>query len=223
MNINDICIIIQGSTNENYLRQIKESYKKSKIQLIFSTWKGEEKKYNKNDLVIFNTMPKEKGIKNVMLQRLSTYNGLLKAESLGYKYAIKIRSDAYFTNIENFLKCNINLNKLNFIYFIDCIRSDDRTRQQYFYDFCQISTITNLLKMWTFNYEKCNYSEELTTKNILKTFKKNDIAIIGDCLNKDNDIYWINRNISLFDLGPKGNWCAKNENKPSFYLTHLPI
>jgi hypothetical protein len=221
--MNDICIIIQGLTNENYLRQIKEAYKNSTIQLIFSTWKGEEKKYNKNDIVIFNDIPKEKGKQNVMLQQLSTYNGLLKAESLGFKYAIKIRSDAYFTNIEKFLKCNINLNKLNFIYFIDHFRMDIHKQFQYFYDFCQISTITKLLKMWNFQYEKCNYSEELTTKHILKTFKKNDVSIIGDYLTKDNDIYWINRDVSLFDLGPKGNWCIKNEKRKSYYLTHLTI
>ena len=76
--MDNICLIIQGpSVNVNIL---KDKYKNMNIQIIFSTWEGEESKYNENDIVIFNKMPKEKGIQNVMLQQLSTYNGLLKAK-----------------------------------------------------------------------------------------------------------------------------------------------
>ena len=39
-----------------------------------------------------------------MLQQLSTYNGLIKAKELGFKNAIKIRSDSYFTDIDTYLK-----------------------------------------------------------------------------------------------------------------------
>jgi hypothetical protein len=76
--MDNICLIIQGpSVNVNIL---KDKYKNMNIQIIFSTWEGEESKYNENDIVIFNKMPKERGIQNVMLQQLSTYNGLLKAK-----------------------------------------------------------------------------------------------------------------------------------------------
>ena len=50
--MDNICLIIQGpSVNVNIL---KDKYKNMNIQIIFSTWEGEESKYNENDIVIFN-------------------------------------------------------------------------------------------------------------------------------------------------------------------------
>jgi len=53
------------------------------------------------------------------------------------------------------------------------------------------------LKMWDFKYEKCSYSEQLTTKHIFNTFKKEEISFIGNYLIKDCDIYWISRKFYL--------------------------
>ena len=141
-----ICLVIQGPSS--HVNVIKEKYKDD-IPLIFSTWRGNEDKYDNKDVVIFNDLPPEPGIKNVMLQQKSTYNGLLKAKELGYEYAIKIRSDSYFTNINNFIKSDIDWNKLNFLYFLDYLR--DGKQYQYFCDYLQISTTDQLLKMWNFN------------------------------------------------------------------------
>ena len=113
--MNKICLIIQGASD--YVTILKEKYKNMDIQIIFSTWEGEESKYNENDIVIFNKMPIERGIQNVMLQQLSTYNGLLKAKEMGFENAIKIRSDAYFTDLSYFLTNEIDYNKLNFYSF----------------------------------------------------------------------------------------------------------
>jgi hypothetical protein len=197
--MNKICLIIQGlSDNVNI---IKEKYKNMNIQIIFSTWEGEESKYDKNDIVIFNKMPQERGVQNVMLQQLSTYNGLLKAKELGFETAIKIRSDAYFTDLSSFLKKNINYNKLNFLYFLDYNRigGPDKSSNyyKYFCDYIQISSVDNLLKMWDFKYEKCSYSEQLITNHVFNTFKSDDIAFIGNYLTKKCDIYWISRKMCL--------------------------
>ena len=138
--MNNLCLIIQGPSL--YVNLIKEKYKNINIQIIFSTWEGEENKYNHNDLVLFNKIPKEKGIQNVMLQQLSTYNGLLKAKELGFKNTIKIRSDSYFTDIDMFLKKDINYDKINFLYFLDYYRIGGPDKKnniyKYFYDFMQI-------------------------------------------------------------------------------------
>lgn len=194
-----ICLIIQGPSE--HVNIIKEKYKNSNIQLIFSTWKGEECKYNENDIVIFNKIPQERGIQNVMLQQLSTYNGLLKAKELGFKNAIKIRSDSYFTDFSLFLKNDIDYNKLNFLYFLDYhrINGPDKSNNnyKYFCDYIQVSNVDNLLKMWDFKYEKSCYSEQLTTKHIFNTFKHEEIAFIGHYLTKDCDIYWIRRKLYL--------------------------
>ena len=129
--MNKICLIIQGASD--YVNILKEKYKNMDIQIIFSTWEGEESKYNENDIVIFNKMPIERGIQNVMLQQLSTYNGLLKAKEMGFETAIKIRSDAYFTDLSSFLKNNINNNKLNFLYFLDYHRNGGPDKSSNYY------------------------------------------------------------------------------------------
>lgn len=197
--MNKICLIIQGASD--YVTILKEKYKNMDIQIIFSTWEGEESKYNENDIVIFNKMPIERGIQNVMLQQLSTYNGLLKAKEMGFENAIKIRSDAYFTDLSYFLTNEIDYNKLNFLFFLDYHRINGRDKNsnhyKYFCDYIQISSVDNLLKMWNFKYDKCSYSEQLTTKHIFNNFKRDDIAFIGNYLTKDCDIYWISRKICL--------------------------
>ena len=201
----EICLIIQGpSINVDI---IKEKYKDNNIPIIFSTWEGDERKYDKNDIVLFNKIPKERGFQNVMLQQLSTYNGLIKAKELGFKNAIKIRSDSYFTDLSYFLKNEIDYNKLNFLYFLDYHRiigpDKSSNHYKYFCDYIQISSVDNLLKMWDFKYEKCSYSEQLLTKHIFNTFKNDDIAFIGNYLTKDSDIYWISRKLYLSTLDRK--------------------
>jgi hypothetical protein len=200
--MNKICLIIQGPSD--HVNSIKEKYKDSNIQIIFSTWEGEESKYDENDIVIFNKMLQERGIQNVMLQQLSTYNGLLKAKELGFENAIKIREDTYFTDLSLFLKNEIDYNKLNFLYFLDYHRTDgpdkSNNNYKYFCDYIQISNVDNLLKMWDFKYEKCSYSEQLTTKHIFHTFKKEEIAFIGNYVTNDCDIYLISRKLYLSTL-----------------------
>ena len=203
-----ICLIIQGPSD--HVNIIKEKYKNMNIQIIFSTWIGEESKYNENDIVIFNKIPIEKGIQNAMLQQLSTYNGLLKAKEMGFENAIKIRGDAYFTDLSCFLKNEIDYNKLNFLFFLDYHRDNGRDitleNYRYFCDYIQISSVDNLLKMWNFKYERVFYSEQLTTKHIFNTFKSDDIAFIGNYLTKDCDIYWISRKMYLSTLNSCMNY-----------------
>ena len=200
--MNKICLIVQGPSNNVDI--IKDKYKDNNIPIIFSAWEGEESKYNENDIVVFNKMPQERGVQNVMLQQLSTYNGLLKAKELNFKNAIKIRSDTYFTDLSLFLKNNIDYNKLNFLYFLDYhrINGPDKNSSyyKYFCDYVQFGSVDNLLKMWNFKYEKVSYAEQLITKHIFNTFKNDDIAFIGNYLTKDSDIYWISRKLYLSNI-----------------------
>ncbi|MEI0799713.1 WavE lipopolysaccharide synthesis family protein [Brachyspira intermedia] len=120
MNINmeDITVIVQGTTLENNdvtpskdyiikcIDSIKTHLPKSKI--ILSTWENE--KINKDlevDDIIFNKDPgfKPRGEEanskqnNVNRQIVSTINGLKKVDT---KYALKFRTDFYFTS-SNFI------------------------------------------------------------------------------------------------------------------------
>lgn len=51
--------------------------------------------------------------------------------------------------------------------------------------------------MWDFKYDIYSYSEQLITKHIFNTFKKEEIYFIGNYLTKDSDIYWINMKLYL--------------------------
>lgn len=211
--MNKICLVIQGQSD--YVNILKEKYKNCDIPIIFSTWIGEESKYDKNDIVVFNKMPQERGVQNVMLQKLSTYNGLLKAKELGFKNAIKIREDTYFTDLSLFLKNDIDYNKLNFLYFLDYHRTDgpDKNTNEYKYlcDYIQISSVDNLLKMWDFTYENVFYAEQLITKHVFNTFKKEEISFIGNYVTKDCDIYLISRRLYLSTFDRK-HYTTKNKN-----------
>ena len=209
--MNKICLIIQGPSH--YVDIIKDEYKDNNIPIIFSAWEGEESKYNENDIVVFNKMPQERGVQNIMLQQLATYNGLLKANELGFKNAIKIRSDAYFTDLSLFLKNDIDKNKLNFLYFLDYHRINgpdkNSNHYKYFCDYIQISSVDNLLKMWDFKYEKVSYAEQLITKQVFNTFNKEEISFIGNYLTKDCDIYLISRKKYLSNLNDDKDYKIK--------------
>lgn len=206
-NKNEICIIIQGPINYQWLCEIKKKYKNCNIPMIFSTWKGEENKFSKNDITLFNTIPMIKGKQNVMLQQLSTYNGILLAKDLGYKYAIKIRSDMIFTDINKFLELDIDYDKLNFLFFLDYYRKEHNKQYKYFCDYIQISSINNLLKLWNFDYnDDCKYPEELITKNVFKEFQIENISFFGSKLSETNNIYWFKNNLFLNKLSLENSY-----------------
>ena len=54
--------------------------------------------------------------------------------------------------------------------------------------------------MWDFKYSQCYYAEQLISKHIFNTFKKEDIAFIGNYVTKDCDIFWISRKLYLSTL-----------------------
>ena len=108
-NSKDISIIIQGPILEGItyktVRNVRSMFPDS--QIIVSTWEGSNYSDENADIIIENKDPGAPLIwenpptyYNVNRQIVSTINGLRKSER---KYAIKMRSDMYFKNI-NFLK-----------------------------------------------------------------------------------------------------------------------
>jgi hypothetical protein len=140
--MNDFVIIVQGSNI--YVEQIKEAL--TDLNVIFSTWVGEEEKYCKNDNVIFNEIPNYSGPANLNYQKVSTLSGLKKAKELGYNRALKLRGDIIPTNINELIKL-FNNNSLNFLcwhchevypncpgYLIDYLMSGNITNQSINYN-----------------------------------------------------------------------------------------
>jgi len=194
------CIIIQGPSQ--HVEIIKTKWQ-STLPIIFSTSDNEQHHYTPDDVVVYNKLPQEKGKQNVMCQQMTTENGLLKARSLGFKNAIKIRSDQYFTNPTLFISYltapDFDITKLYFLYCYDYIRKDHANRHYtYLVDYIQIGSISNLLKMWNFKYDiHCEYPEQLITRHVAQTFANTDISFFGDKITSECDIYWLGRNILL--------------------------
>ena len=93
------CVVVQGQTYPNYVDLVRKSWEG--YQIIFSTWDTTDKAYYKeDDIVIYNPVPSDKGVKNLNLQKISTINGFLKAKELGWDRALKSRSDFVTTTAD---------------------------------------------------------------------------------------------------------------------------
>jgi len=105
------CVVVQGQTHPTYVDLIRESW--VGYQIIFSTWERTDKSvYNESDIVIYNPIPSDCGIKNLNLQKVSTINGFLKAKELGWNRALKVRSDFCTTTADGLFSL-FDKNKLN--------------------------------------------------------------------------------------------------------------
>jgi hypothetical protein len=179
----DSVVVIQGPI------RIDPKFMEKSINwdIIWSTWEGEN--VSTNFPVVYNKKPAIFGKQNVILQSTSTYNGVLKAKELGYKYVLKWRSDQYPTNFETFIsffnKNSTNVLFYNMSYYVGI---------PYYVDYFSFSSVDDTLRIWDPDlYYKDNFSfpEEKFTENILKFSKK--INCVGQFLTEQNDIIWNRR------------------------------
>ncbi len=180
---NKIAIIIQGpSINVDELKNRWFGF-----NIIWSTWIGEERKYRDDDIVIFNTVPSDKGVQNIALQKESTLNGIKKAKELGFKWVLKWRSDM----IPNDSKSLIDSFKKDSINFLAW-----HNEGKYFVDYFIGGNIDDIYKIWDVPTIWSSHSEKITTDNIF-SLGYNNFNFIGDELNTNNEIYWSKYNINL--------------------------
>jgi len=187
-----LAIVVQGSSE--YVNNFKDIFKKQK--LIFSTWEGEESSYLSEDEVIFNKKPIESGPSNIALQQLTSYKGILHAKKLGFTHVLKIRSDLIPTNGEEFVRL-IDNDQLNFL----CWHCHEvyNNCPGYLIDFLMSGPVDIMLTLWNINdFTWCVVPEIfLTWQYILYLQKIIDINFFLNDLNKQNDLYWIKRNVLL--------------------------
>ncbi|MCK9416122.1 hypothetical protein M0Q97_05640 [Candidatus Dojkabacteria bacterium] len=194
----NIAIVIQGPSL--YVNEVKIAWKEYKNDLIFSTWKGSENQYNENDIVIFNDLPPISGPSNFNYQKISTFNGILKAKELGYTHVLKIRSDYLPTNAIGFIKL-LDLNKLNFLMwdYTTYLWSKYPTFNGYFDDHFSFGSIDNMIKLWDIPFNFCDSPETILTWNYINKLNNIDVNYILPHLNNDNDLYYIkfdNKNLN---------------------------
>jgi hypothetical protein len=186
--MNNLAIVIQGpSTNVKELKKAWANY-----DLIWSTWIGEESNYDDNDIVVFNQIPHDKGIGNIKLQQLTTIKGVEKAKELGYKRVFKWRSDMIPTNPKKLL--TLLTNDVNILFFHNQL--PDRVGS--YVDYVMESDIDVMANIWDFNESYATHAEAIITSNI-KTKNITNINLFGGCLDDDNDIVWLKRNIHIKD------------------------
>lgn len=188
----DFIIVVQGSSK--FVDPIKKALKN--FNVIFSTWVGEEKLYSKDDIVIYNKFPDFQGPANLNLQKISTISGLNKAKELGFKRALKLRSDIVPTNINSFIKLLDN-QSMNFL----CWHYHEVYPKcpGYLIDFLMSGKIDDLLELWNIeDMSWCVVPEIfITHQYISKLMHKVNIEYFLQHLNKDNDLYWLKNNIFL--------------------------
>lgn len=176
--------------------EVKYAWREFKNDLIFSTWIGSEKEYSDDDIVIFNREPSIPGPFNFNYQRISTYNGLLKAKELGYTHALKIRSDYLPTNAKEFIKL-LKPDKMNFLlwHYTSFLWLTYPTLNGYFTDHFSCGPIDHMLKMWNIEEVFCHSPEVMIVWSYISKLKNIiDVNYLLPYLNANNDIYYIKFN-----------------------------
>lgn len=178
----DRVIIVQGPTYPNSINHIKHCFMNDDV--IFSTWRGYESWYAENELAIFSHLPHDSGVKNLNYQKESTLEGLRLAKKLGYKRALKWRSDMWTNNSEGLMKL-FNENSYNTLCWTD-------SEGGYITDYFGEDTIDNLLQLWDLTPQG-SFPERVLTEKIQSLGWMNRINYIVSGLTPEVDVYWNSR------------------------------
>lgn len=187
-----VAIVIQGASTNVDMQ--KSAWSKFKEDIIFSTWVGSETFYEKDDVVIFNEIPKDSGPMNINYQINSTLSGLHKAKEKGYQSVLKIRSDLVPTDSTKFIDLLIE-DKFNFL----CWHAHEVYPgcPGYLVDYLMSGRVDDMINLWTINDIFCVVPEIMITKKYIDLFSINDINYFLDKLDHTNNLFWIKRNIYL--------------------------
>ena len=164
----DICIVVQGPID--YVDNIIDTYKKFKNNVIISTSKisNHNLQYlsEKGFKLINNELTVNPGRANFNNQVKNTYEGVKKANELGFKYVLKIRSDIFIDDLVEFIN---SLNK-DTVYFPAYHNYDGG----YLCDYMLFGPIDFMLKLWDIPLSNSNLPPEtqLTLKYL--EIKNND-------------------------------------------------
>ena len=177
------CIIVQGQTNVEYVKQIKESFKGNHI--IFSTWEGTDTDiYDEWDVVLFNPIPADKGVANLNLQRVSSLKGFLKAKAMGFKRVLKWRSDFICASGEELLKL-FPEDKMSFYAW---------HRDNYVTDFFMEGDIDEMINLFSFDGMNARFPEQAFTNRMFELGLDSKAHFVCKDIFEPNDIKWLKPN-----------------------------
>jgi hypothetical protein len=183
----DLCVVIQGPSS--HVSDLKKSWEEYLPDVVFSTWKedGISLLYQDSDVVIQNNIPSVFGIRNLNLQRISTFSGIKFAKENGYQRVLKIRSDMTPIAAKKFIGLfhgDDENSKKNFYAF-----SWINHKNGYYTDYFMCGDIASMEYVWDFDgTSSYDYPEQAITEKI----KDLDKPIV-ECyhkMNYENDIFW---------------------------------
>jgi len=181
------CIVVQGQTNPQYVKQIKESFKGNHI--IFSTWEGTDRDiWDEWDVLLYNTMPIDNGVKNLYAQKVSSINGFLKAKEMGFKRVLKWRSDFICANGEALLKL-FPEDKMSFYAW----HGEDK----YVMDFFMEGDVDEMINLFSFDTLNYKFPEEALTKRMFHLGLDTKANFVCKDIFEPNDIKWLKHNYWL--------------------------
>lgn len=192
--MNDICLVVQGRTDKNFVNAIKEKFK---IPIIFSTWSDADKTaYDDSDIVLYNQYPSHSGPQNFQLQRVSSLNGFYKAKELGYSRVIKWRCDLEPNNSEELIKL-FDRNCINFYAYVEHMDG-------YLTDYFIEGDVDDMIQLFDIDANP-PYPEYAFTKRLYELRFDKKINFLLNKLTEDNDIlfkhssntFWMTNNKSL--------------------------
>tara|TARA_R110001592_G_scaffold133404_2_gene348622 strand:+ start:2826 stop:3473 length:648 start_codon:yes stop_codon:yes gene_type:complete len=172
--MSDVCIIGQGP-NYDYEKFCLNLHD---VDVIYSTWENERNTFqhmnNPKHEVLFNTIPKDPGIKNLNLQIYSILKGLERSMEMGHKFSFKVRNDMCILDYKSLYSC-LQIDSFNFIawtthaggYFLDYVFGGPTDLMYEF--FSNIS----------YNVTPGDFPERILTREFIKFFKKNKIEEVN--------------------------------------------
>lgn len=143
--------------------------------ILFSTWVG-EKSSIKNTIYI--NKPNTCGIGNSNLQFCGCLAGCNYAESLGYDYVLKIRSDILLQDYDHIIKL-LDKNKLSFLFYHNWSGG-------YLADYMIGGPIELLQKVWNYDTSLDNNFSERILMNQIKKLKITSVNYIMPMLIQNN-------------------------------------
>ena len=174
------CIVVQGQTNAEYVKQIKESFKG--YHIIFSTWEGTDRDiYDEWDVVLFNPIPADKGVANLNLQRVSSLKGFLKGKEMGFKRVLKWRSDFICASGEELFKL-FPEDKLSFYAW---------HRDNYVTDFFMEGDIDEMINLFSFDGMNARFPEQAFTNRMFELGLASKAHFVCKDINESNNIKWL--------------------------------
>ena len=180
------CIVVQGQTNPQYVKQIKESFKG--YHIIFSTWEGTDRDiYDEWDVVLFNPIPADKGVANLNLQRVSSLKGFLKGKEMGFKRVLKWRSDFICASGEELFKL-FPEDKLSFYAW---------HRDNYVTDFFMEGDIDEMINLFSFDGMNARFPEQAFTNRMFELGLDSKAHFVCKDIFEPNDIKWLKPNYWL--------------------------